>query len=113
MVNAWYMSDDSKVTSQFERNYESSIDAQVIKNELGVDSYKVSLSRNTNHNKNKREMNKKMWHDQVDVDNLATDETFVELKKSMGITYQDEVVISPKTFANNYDEKVNQQQQPR
>ena len=51
--------------------------------------------------------------DQVDVDNLATDETFVELKKSMGITYQDEVVISPKTFANNYDEKVNQQQQPR
>ena len=60
MVNAWYMSDDSKVTSQFERNYESSIDAQVIKNELGVDSYKVSLSRNTNHNKNKREMNKKM-----------------------------------------------------
>ena len=44
MVNAWYMSDDSKVTSQFERNYESPIDAQVIKNELGVDSYKVSIS---------------------------------------------------------------------
>jgi hypothetical protein len=39
------------------------------------------------------------------VDDLNNDECFAKLKKSMGITYQDDIVISPAKFPN-YEEKV-------
>jgi len=39
------------------------------------------------------------------VDNLDNDEQFNKLKKAMGITYQDNVVISPEKMPN-YQERV-------
>lgn len=40
-----------------------------------------------------------------DVDRLNNDESFADLKKTMGITYQDSIEVSPKAFPN-YEDKV-------
>lgn len=42
----------------------------------------------------------------MNVDKLDDDETFLSLKKDMGITYNDQVTISPQKM-ENYGEKVN------
>ena len=44
---------------------------------------------------------------QVNVNDLDNDELFNNLKHSMGITYNDNVTISPEIFPN-YTEKVNE-----
>ena len=41
----------------------------------------------------------------INVDNLDNDEQFNKVKKAMGITYQDNVVISPEKMPN-YQERV-------
>jgi hypothetical protein len=41
------------------------------------------------------------------VDNLSGDNAFSELKRKMGVTYQDQITINPTAFTN-YEEKVNQ-----
>ena len=46
-----------------------------------------------------------MYSLKINVDNLDNDEQFNKLKKAMGITYQDNVVISPEKMPN-YQERV-------
>jgi hypothetical protein len=42
----------------------------------------------------------------VNVDNLSNDDAFNDLKRKMGVTYQDQINISPAAFPN-YEDKVN------
>lgn len=83
MLKAWRMVEDDQVVSQFEKNFATSVSEQELKEKTGV---------NYHH---------------VNVDDLDNDPEFQALKKKMGITYQDNVVISPSTMPE-YNEKVNQ-----
>lgn len=81
MLEAWRMVEDKKVVSQFDKNFVSSISQEELKQKTGVEYHRVN------------------------VDQLDQDQEFAELKKKMGITYQDNVTISPDTMSD-YTEKV-------
>lgn len=82
MFKAWQMVDDTDVVSQFDRNFACPITENQVKEKIGL----------TYHH--------------VKVDDLEHDDEFNTLKKQMGITYQDNVVISPNTMPN-YEDRVN------
>ncbi|CAF0782299.1 unnamed protein product [Brachionus calyciflorus] len=75
------MLDDSEVVSQFDRNYARPVSEGEVREKVGL----------TYHH--------------VNVDDLEHDDEFNKLKKEMGITYQDNVVISPSSMPN-YEDKL-------
>ncbi len=70
-LKAWHMLDQDQIVSQFDRNYNGEIDANVVQNEIGVSYYHIN------------------------VNDLNNDDKFNKLKKEMGVTYQDSIIISP------------------
>ncbi|RNA16497.1 1-2-dihydroxy-3-keto-5-methylthiopentene dioxygenase [Brachionus plicatilis] len=80
MLEAWRMIDDAQMTSQFDKNFASPVDQHQLKQTTGVDYYHVN------------------------VDDLDNDLEFKQLKIKMGITYQDNVIISPNAMSN-YEER--------
>jgi 1,2-dihydroxy-3-keto-5-methylthiopentene dioxygenase len=78
-LKAWHMLDDDQIVSQFDRNYNGELDENIVRNEMGV---------NYHH---------------INVNDLNNDEKFNLLKKQMGVTYQDDIIISPDTFPNYQD----------
>lgn len=76
------MVEDTKVVSQFDKNFASPVSQEELKQKTGVEYHHVN------------------------VDQLDEDQEFAQLKKQMGITYQDNVIISPETMSD-YNQKVN------
>ena len=66
-----------------QRNFESEISESVVLNEMGVQYFHIEK-----------------------VDSLDTDEAFAQLKSKMGVTYSDQIVVSPAKFPDNYEEKL-------
>jgi 1,2-dihydroxy-3-keto-5-methylthiopentene dioxygenase len=78
-LKAWHMLNDDQIVSQFDRNYNGELDENTVKNEMGV-----------------------VYH-HINVNDLNNDDKFNLLKKQMGVTYQDDIVISPEKFPNYQD----------
>jgi 1,2-dihydroxy-3-keto-5-methylthiopentene dioxygenase len=78
-LKAWHMLDEDQIVSQFDRNYNGELDEKTVRNEMGVTYHHINVS------------------------NLNDDDQFNLLKKQMGITYQDDIIISPEKFPNYQD----------